>query len=132
MFFGNKGAGVLVYCQNTKRFLLGLRSRFVNEPGTWGIFGGKIDNDANPKEAALRELKEETSYSGPINLIHFDTFQSGDFQFFNFLGIVDEEFKPILDWENDDAQWFSLDEFPKRNLHFGLLRLMPDLRIEFS
>jgi 8-oxo-dGTP pyrophosphatase MutT (NUDIX family) len=84
MFFGNRGAGVLVYCQNTNRFLLGLRSKFINEPGTWGTFGGKIEDDANPKEAALRELKEETDYSGPINLIHFDTFQSGNFQFFNF------------------------------------------------
>jgi len=131
MFFGNKGAGVLVYCQKTNRFLLGLRSNLVNEPGTWGTFGGKIDNDANPKQAALRELKEETNYSGPINLIHFDTFQSGNFQFFNFLGVVDEEFTPRLDWENEDAQWFSSDEFP-RNLHFGLRRLIPHLGVVIS
>jgi 8-oxo-dGTP pyrophosphatase MutT (NUDIX family) len=131
MFFGNKGAGVLVYCQNTNRFLLGLRSKFVNEPGTWGTFGGKIDNDANAKEAALRELKEETNYRGPINLIHFDTFQSGSFQFFNFLGVVDEEFQPRLDWENEDAQWFSPDGFP-RNLHFGLRRLIPHLGVVIS
>jgi 8-oxo-dGTP pyrophosphatase MutT (NUDIX family) len=126
MFFGNKGAGVLVYCQNTKRFLLGLRSRFVNEPGTWGTFGGKIDNDANPKEAALRELKEETSYSGNIDLQLFDVFQSGNFKFYNFFGKVEEEFKPILDWENESAEWFSLDEFPS-NLHFGTKRLLDKL-----
>lgn len=131
MFFGNKGAGVLVYCKNTNRFLLGLRSRLVNEPGTWGTFGGKIDNDSNPKEAALRELKEETNYSGPINLIHFDTFESGSFKFFNFLGVVDEEFSPRLDWENEDAKWFSPDEFP-RNLHFGLRRLIPHLGVVIS
>jgi 8-oxo-dGTP pyrophosphatase MutT (NUDIX family) len=131
MFFGNKGAGVLVYCQNTNRFLLGLRSKFVNEPGTWGTFGGKIDNDANPKQAALRELKEETNYSGPINLIDLDPFESGSFKFFNFLGVVDEEFTPRLDWENEDAQWFSPDEFP-RNLHFGLRRLIPHLGVVIS
>jgi 8-oxo-dGTP pyrophosphatase MutT (NUDIX family) len=127
MFFGNAGAGVLIYCTQTKRFLLGLRSRLVNEPGTWGTFGGKIDNDADPKSAARRELEEETGYDGNIDLQLFDIFQSGNFKFYNFLGKVEEEFKPRLDWENSDAQWFSLDEFP-RNLHFGTKRLLEKLK----
>jgi 8-oxo-dGTP pyrophosphatase MutT (NUDIX family) len=127
MFFGNAGAGVLIYCTQTKRFLLGLRSRLVNEPGTWGTFGGKIDNDADPKSAARRELEEETGYDGNIDLQLFDVFQSGNFKFYNFLGKVEEEFKPRLDWENSDAQWFSLDEFP-RNLHFGTKRLLEKLK----
>lgn len=127
MFFGNAGAGVLIYCTQTKRFLLGLRSRLVNEPGTWGTFGGKIDNDADPKAAARRELEEETGYDGNIDLQLFDVFQSGNFKFYNFLGKVEEEFKPRLDWENSDAQWFSLDEFP-RNLHFGTKRLLEKLK----
>jgi 8-oxo-dGTP pyrophosphatase MutT (NUDIX family) len=126
-FFGNAGAGVLVYCTQTKRFLLGFRSKFVNEPNTWGTFGGKIDNDADPKSAARRELEEETGYDGNIDLQLFDVFQSGNFKFYNFLGKVEEEFKPRLDWENSDAQWFSLDEFP-RNLHFGTKRLLEKLK----
>lgn len=125
-FYGNSGAGVLVYCSSTNRFLLGLRSTWVNEPGTWGTFGGKIDNDTDPKMAALRELKEETEYNGEIDLSLFDIFQSGNFKFYNFLGKVEEEFSPILDWENESAEWFSLNEFPQ-NLHFGLKRLLPKL-----
>ena len=131
LFFGNEGAGVLVYCRKTNRFLLGLRSELVNEPGTWGTFGGKIEDDSDPKLAAKRELEEETKYNGHINLIHFDTFKSGNFKFYNFLGIVEKQFEPTLDWENDDAQWFSLDEFP-RNLHFGLRRLIPHLGVVLS
>lgn len=125
-FFGNAGAGVIVYCTQTKRFLLGFRSKLVNEPNTWGTFGGKIDNDADPKSAARRELKEETGYNGSIDLQLFDVFQSGNFKFYNFFGKVEKEFKPILDWENDSAEWFTLNEFP-RNLHFGIKRLLEKL-----
>jgi 8-oxo-dGTP pyrophosphatase MutT (NUDIX family) len=126
-FFGNAGAGILVYCVKTKRFLLGFRSKLVNEPNTWGTFGGKIDNDADPKAAARRELKEETGYNGNINIQLFDVFQNGNFKFYNFLGKVEEEFEPILDWENDSAEWFSLDSMSKLNLHFGTKRLLEKL-----
>ena len=125
-FFGNAGAGVIVYCTQTKRFLLGLRSELVNEPNTWGTFGGKIDDDADPKSAAQRELKEETGYNGSIDLQLFDVFQSGNFKFYNFFGKVEEEFEPVLDWENESAEWFTLNEFP-RNLHFGIKRLLEKL-----
>ena len=125
-FFGNSGAGVLVYCTTTKRFLLGLRSKLVNEPNTWGTFGGKIEDDADPKMAALRELKEETGYNGNVDLQLFDVFESGNFKFYNFLGKVEKEFSPTLDWENENAEWFSLNKFPQ-NLHFGLKRLLPKL-----
>lgn len=125
-FWGNRGAGVLIYCEKTKRFLLGLRSEWVNEPHTWGTFGGSVDGDTDPKMAALRELAEETKYNGSINIKPIDVFESGNFKFYNFLGIVSDEFTPTLDWENEDAQWFSLNKFPQ-NLHFGLKRLIPKL-----
>jgi 8-oxo-dGTP pyrophosphatase MutT (NUDIX family) len=125
-FYGNSGAGVLVYCTSTNRFLLGLRSKLVNEPNTWGTFGGKIEDDSDPKMAALRELKEETGYNGNIDLQLFDVFQSGNFKFYNFLGKVEEEFTPTLDWENESAEWFSLNDFPP-NLHFGTKRLLDKL-----
>jgi 8-oxo-dGTP pyrophosphatase MutT (NUDIX family) len=28
-------------------------------PGYWGLFGGRLDDDENPKEAAIREVREE-------------------------------------------------------------------------
>lgn len=119
-FWGNKGAGIIPYCPKTKRFLLALRSQYVNEPGTWGLLGGKIDNDENPLDAAKRELSEEINYHGKLDIKFLKLFQSGNFKFHNFLGIVEEEFSPTeLDWETEKVQWFALNEFPD-NLHFGI------------
>lgn len=39
-FWGDVGAGVLALCEETKRFLVALRSKDVNEPGTWGPSAG--------------------------------------------------------------------------------------------
>ena len=128
-FWGSKGAGILVFCTSTQRFLLGLRSKYVREPGTWGIFGGAIDGNENPEKAAKRELEEETQYRGSVTLKLLDIFQSGDFKFHNFVGLVPEEFKAQLDWENDGAEWFAFEDFPD-NLHFGLNRLLPLIQDE--
>lgn len=123
-FWGNRGAGILLIAQDTRRLLLVLRSQEVNEPGTWGIPGGKIDDeDESPQVAAKREAREEVGYRGALKLIPAHVFKAGNFKFFNFIGIVPKEFKPRLDWENDDAGWFSLKELPSP-LHFGIQSLL--------
>jgi len=123
-FWGGRGAGILLLAKDTGRLLLVLRSQEVNEPGTWGMPGGKIDDESeSPVSAAKREAHEEVGFSGKLKLIPAHVFKSGTFSFHNFIGIVDKEFKPRLDWENDDAQWFTLDELPG-NLHFGIKSLL--------
>lgn len=126
-FWGKKGAGVLIYCSSTKRFLLGLRGQYVDEPNTWGLFGGAIDEGENTNSDAVREMEEEIGYTRELILRTIDIFKKDGFSFHNFLGIVPEEFKPKLDWENAGARWFKLKDFPK-NLHFGLKRLVPILK----
>lgn len=125
-FWGDRGAGVIIQCAKTKRYLLGLRSQYVNEPNTWGTFGGMIDKGEDPLEAVRREIEEEIGVSQEIPIKLFDTFEKGTFKFYNFYGVVQNEFKPELDWENADARWFSKGDFPP-NLHFGLKRLVPKL-----
>lgn len=46
---------------------------------------------------------------------------------YNFIGILDEEFNPILDWETKDYKWCSFDEMIKLEpKHFGLKLLLED------
>lgn len=125
-FWGNQGAGIIIHCNSTKRYLLGLRSQYVNEPGTWNLFGGAIDEDENPKEAVLREMSEELGLEKHIPIRLFDIFENGSFKFYNFYGKVDNEFNPHLNWEHTEARWFLKEEFPK-NLHFGLKRIISKL-----
>lgn len=126
-FWGSAGAGCLVLCTSTRRLLLGLRSKDVFEPLTWGTFGGAIDSTEDPKRAAIRELREETGYKGSVQLAPLLTYRKGDFRFFNYLALVPAEFKPKLDWENSRADWFAFKDLPAPR-HFGLTAIFQDSR----
>jgi len=122
-FWGKKGAGCIILCRVTKRFLLPLRSSYVLEPNTWGVWGGAIDSDEDPQISAKRELTEEAGYSGEVEMMPLSIFQKDSFRYYNFLAIVDEEFTPQLNWETKEFTWTELDNLPQP-LHFGLKWLM--------
>lgn len=138
-YWGSIAAGIVPYCNKTKRFLVGLRSGDVMEPNTWGGFGGKLDVDEgideSIQEAAIRELGEETGYSGSIRLIKGFVYRDDahNFQYHNFIGVVFDEFDPHLNWENDDAVWLTysmLLRLPDK--HFGLSRFMKESKSLFE
>lgn len=126
-FWGNIGAGVLVFAKDSGKFLIAMRSRFVNEPNTYGIIGGKVDDEETVElsSEALRELKEETGYKGKIEMSLLSIYRVPTFSYHTFLGIIDEEFEPVAEphhgWENSFFKWVSYEELltiePK---HFGL------------
>lgn len=136
-YWGSIGAGIVPVCIKTKKFLIGLRSSYVLEPHTWGGFGGKLDIDEGVdeaiEEAAIRELKEETRYNGEIQLIKGYVFKDKNFEYHNFIGEVEEEFKPILNWENDRAVWMTYDELLELpNKHFGLIKFLNESKDLFE
>lgn len=125
-FWGEKGAGALILCPETKRFLLPLRSKLVDEGGTWGTWGGAVDVNENPMDAVEREFKEESKYRGNITFHPLYKFEhESGFTYYNYLGITDKEFKPLLNWETERAEWRELHEFPT-NLHFGMKNILSD------
>lgn len=122
--WGNRAAGLLIVARDTGRVLLTLRSADVVEPHTWGLPGGKCEGAEGTRSCALREFQEETGYGLPIVVASppLHVYREPDFEFHNFLGFVDSEFEPELDWENEDFGWFALNELPRR-LHFGVREL---------
>ena len=144
-FWGNVGAGVLPFCGSTDRFLVQLRSYSVLEPGTWGIWGGKVDDEdaMNIEQEVKRELMEEAGYNGPIKLIPAHVFKHpSGFVYHNFIGVVynefmpnnnhaPEEFKHSGEW--DDFRWLTYEELlrlPKK--HFGLAELLKNSKELFE
>lgn len=129
-FFGDRGAGCVVYAEDTKRFLIARRSGAVNEPHTWGTWGGAAHADESPKQTAERELREETKYSGPLTLEPVASYRRGDFIYQNYVARVPHEFTPELDNETEDFAWVASGNWPHPR-HFGFVHIIPKLEAMF-
>lgn len=125
-FWGKAGAGCIILAKDTNRLLLPLRSSSVEQPNTWGTWGGAIDGGKSPEAAVKQEVKEEAGYDGNVQLIHLNTFEhESGFKYFNFLALIEEEFTPKLNWETEDFKWLEYGEWPSP-LHFGLQFILDD------
>ena len=129
-FWGKSGCGCIVISLLSGRILLPFRGKFVKEPLTWGLWGGKIDEtDINIKDEVKRELEEESGFDDNIELIPAYIFESPDksFKYYNFIGLIVDEFNPILNWETESYRWFTFDKMMKISpKHFGLEYLLND------
>lgn len=129
-FWGKKGAGCIIYAKSTGRFLIDHRSNSVEQPGTWGTWGGAVDRGLTPEEAVVREVKQETGYKGRVSFKELFVFKAGpdpkkDFWYHNYLAIVDEEFTPRLSWESQGFKWCEFGKWPSP-IHFGLQGILKD------
>lgn len=122
-YWGDEAAGCIIIAKDTGRVLLPKRSSQVQEPYTWGTWGGKIDAGENPKHAVAREVEEETGYDGVTKVTHLYTYQDGDFHYYNFAVIVPFEFTPQLNWETETSTWVEFGDWPEP-MHFGLEELL--------
>lgn len=121
-----RAAGCIFFCLETNRFCFALRGlREVSYPNHWSGWGGKCDPGESPEHTTLRELGEEAGYYGEINLMPMLVNIGDSSVYFNYLGIVPEEFIPKLNWENSDHVWVKYGHWPKP-LHPGMHRLFQD------
>lgn len=126
-FWGKQGAGCLIFCKENGKFLFPKRSFAVEQPGTYGTWGGAIDGDISPEEAVRQEVMEEAGYIGKMKLIPLYVFKKDSFQYFNFLAVIDTVFEPKLNWETESTVWASLYELPEP-LHFGVKGILNDAK----
>lgn len=124
-YFGKQAAGCLVLAKRTSRIMLLKRSDEVLQPHTWGNCGGAHHEDENPSDAALRELREETNYTGYVELKEAFVYTDKDFTYRNFIAVVPDEFVPEMGWESTDYTWCDLLSLPSP-LHFGIEQLLAD------
>ena len=117
-----EGAGILFLADKTKTVLWVLRSDEGDAPNVWAFPGGGVEEGETHEQAALREAQEEIGFRDNVNIHHIDTQVYPDFKYYTFLGVVDQEFTPILNDEHTDYQWLPAGEFPKP-IHPGIEQL---------
>lgn len=126
---GNGASGILPIARSTARICLAWRSRYVHIGDCWGTVGGAIRQGMNPSQSAIEEMQEEMGYNGSIELKPAYVFKKGSFSYFNFIGIVPNEFAFSPEgghsWETDHIQWFSYPEALQQSSRFhpGLIAL---------
>lgn len=135
----NHAAGVLPLCKYTKRFLIAKRGPKISLPNKWANWGGGHGWYEDAKTTAVREFYEESGTRVPIKMIpsFVDEHEDG-FKYHNFIGIVDFEFKPLVnvvtvdgDIEVADYKWVTLQQLlkmPSNTIHFGIIQLLKKAR----
>ena len=124
-YWGKQAAGSIFLARDTKRILIAHRSMRVEQPGTWGTWGGAIDEGEDPEAAARREAMEEAGHQGDLIMLPLYVFRDKTFRYSNFLAVVEREFKPVLNWETQGYEWCEFGRWPQP-LHRGLKMLFAD------
>lgn len=118
-----EGTGALIYSIKTQRYLFLLRSG-IKYSDTWGLPGGKIENNESVQHGLLREIEEELGGTIPnckLYPIEKFTSENGKFCYHTFLIPVDDEFIPELNHEHKGYAWCKIKDYPKP-LHPGVYR----------
>lgn len=118
-------AGCLILALDTGRICFQLRSTRVNDALTWSTWGGGLEPGETPAQAAARELREESGYTGKMKLIPLTTVSTlRGAKYHNFLALVPREFTPdVDDYEVEDYKWVDIGHWP-RPLHPELSKLL--------
>lgn len=131
-YYGKQAAGSVPFARDTKRFLIAHRSRYVEQPGTWGTWGGAVNEGESPEGTARREFQEESDYHGAVQMVPLYVFRDKSFRYSNYLAIVEHEFKPHFGthypqpgWETQGYRWVAYGDWPQP-MHFGLKALLND------
>jgi 8-oxo-dGTP pyrophosphatase MutT (NUDIX family) len=116
-----KAVGVWFYSIATHRYLYLMRND-PKHPGSWGLPGGRVEQNETLMEAINRECCEEMGrlpeYVRIIPLEKFTTADNG-FEYHTFFCVIANEFQPDLNHEHLGYAWLDSGTWPKP-MHPGL------------
>jgi 8-oxo-dGTP pyrophosphatase MutT (NUDIX family) len=93
---------------------------------SWGLPGGKVENNETLRMALERECREEIQFwTNDIKLFPLEQYTSDDgkFIYHTFYSIVGWEFKPVLNHEHSGYCWVDDHCYPSP-LHRGLFNTL--------
>jgi len=96
-----KGAAVVIFDEEGRVLILLRPENMTWAPGKWALPGGHIEEGEKPIDAAVREVREETTLeiSDPVE---FYTSDNGEVRYFTTRV---SKANVTIDWEHNDFAW---------------------------
>lgn len=133
----DKGAGILLFANDTGNVLIAKRSEEVSKSGTISIPGGHLEMGEDAKEAATREFREETGLDVPLYDVHeVHSSTRHDHAFHTFVAYTPEQPDSITPepehaHEHDGFAWVSPAKLMNiKNLHPGFKRTLQNISLQ--
>lgn len=113
--------GIWFYAIDTQRYLYLMRND-TRHPESWGLPGGRVEENETLMDAIVRECTEELGrMPNYVRLVPLEKFTTSDskFSYHTFFCSVDQEFIPTLNHEHIGWAWLNSGVWPKP-MHPGL------------
>ncbi len=129
----HRAAKTVVYNPEEEKFLLMRIAESKDRSGKWEFPGGGVEESETPRQAALRELEEETGLKGKIvqtgesGTVDLD---KGVLEIHPFLAVV-ESTEVELSREHQDFQWVKKNEIEGIKTVAGVEKELESLNIKY-
>jgi 8-oxo-dGTP diphosphatase len=130
LHWGVHGAAGLLLCDPERGVLLQRRAWWVHHGRTWALPGGALRSTETPRDAAMREAKEEADV--PVDAVHLtaaSVVEHGVWRYTTVLGSVRRQVdaRPVSA-ETAGMRWVQPDEVADYPLHRDFAKAWPALR----
>ena len=116
----NKIGAVVAIISNTAQVLLVQRPAWIKwAPTKWAFPGGKLEGKETPREAAIREVKEETN----LDIKNLKPLQLEIDRVVDAYYTYDYAGEIKIDWEHDDWAWATRDSIAQYDLAPDVLEM---------
>lgn len=125
-----KHVGIIIaLCPHNGKVLMGKRSLSSNNSCLWDFFGGRINDDEEPMDGAIREFTEETGLFLKKQFVkHLSVITSSKKVLWIYLASVYNLTRIKLSKEHSTYRWFTPEEAENKKLNSNAKKAIQTIR----